>query len=99
MNIFRFKNGSIWEKIDSPTNAILHKGTQLKDGQLVFAAGAGELLLGSDKSRFFQVVKLSDKAAVPTDLWQSEDGSLLLTTDRGVLRITLSELNKSKLND
>ena len=98
-NIFRFKNGSIWEKIDSPTNAILHRGTQLKDGQLVFAAGAGELLLGSDKSRFFQVVKLSDKAAVPTDLWQSEDGSLLLTTDRGVLRITLSELNKSKLND
>ena len=36
---------------------------------------------------------------MPTDLWQSEDGSLLVTTDRGVFRVTLSELNKSKLND
>jgi glucose/arabinose dehydrogenase len=49
--------------------------------------------------RLFQVVALFDKAAVPTDLWQAEDGSLLVTTDRGVFRMTLDELNKSRLND
>ena len=92
-NIFRFKNGSIWEKIDSPTNAILHRGLQLKDGRVVIASGAGELLLGNGEGRLFQVEPLLEKAAVPTDFWQSEDGSLLITTDRGVFRITLDELN------
>ena len=92
-NIFRFKNGSIWEKIDSPTNAILHRGLQLKDGRVVIASGAGELLLGNGEGRLFQVTPLLEKAAVPTDFWQSEDGSLLITTDRGVFRITLDELN------
>jgi len=98
-NIFRVKNGSIWEKIDSPTNAILHRGAQLKDGRLALVAGAGELLLGAEEGLSFQVEALSDKAAVPTDLWQSEDGSLLVTTDRGVFRMPLDELNKSRLND
>ena len=92
-NIFRFKNGSIWEKIDSPTNAILHRGLQLKDGRVVIASGAGELLLGNGEGRLFQVEPLLEKAAVPTDFWQSEDGSLLIATDRGVFRITLDELN------
>ena len=98
-NIFRFKKGSILKKIESPTNAILQRGVQLKDGRLVLAAGAGELLLGARDGRLFQVVALFDKAAVPTDLWQSEDGSLLVTTDRGVFRMTLDELNKSRLDD
>ncbi|MDC0316841.1 hypothetical protein OAM03_03795, partial [Verrucomicrobia bacterium] len=75
------------------------RGVQLKDGRLVLAAGAGELLLGARDGRLFQVVALFDKAAVPTDLWQSEDGSLLVTTDRGVFRMTLDELNKSRLDD
>ena len=98
-NIFRFKKGSILKKIESPTNAILQRGVQLKDGRLVLAAGAGELLLGARDGRLFQVVALFDKAAVPTDLWQAEDGSLLVTTDRGVFRMTLDELNKSRLDD
>ena len=36
---------------------------------------------------------------MPTDLWQAEDGSLLVTTDRGEFRMTLDELNKSRLDD
>ena len=98
-NIFRFKKGSILKKIESPTNAILQRGVQLKDGRLVLAAGAGELLLSARDGRLFQVLALFDKAAVPTDLWQAEDGSLLVTTDRGVFRMTLDELNKSRLDD
>lgn len=55
--------------------------------------------MGARDGRLFQVVALFDKAAVPTDLWQSEDSSLLVTTDRGVFRMTLDELNKSRLDD
>ncbi len=98
-NIFRVKSDLKWEKIDSPTNAILHSGLQLKNGHVILLAGAGELLLGAEDGGSFETTALPDKAAMPTDLWQSEDGSLLVTTDRGVFRMSTDYFKKSRSND
>lgn len=98
-NIFKVKSDLKWEKVDSPTNAILHSGLQLKNGYVILLAGAGELLLGTEDGGSFETRALSDKAATPTDLWQSEDGSLLVTTDRGVFRMPTDDLKKSRSND
>ena len=95
-NIFRSEDGAAWEKIETATNALLHGGTQLKDGPMVLTAGAGELLLSDDSGRSFSSVSLSDKSAVPTSLWQAGDGGVLVTTDRGVFRLEPGELKKGQ---
>lgn len=86
-NIFRSEDGAAWEKIETSTNALLHGGVQLRDGRMILTAGAGELLLSENKGRSFNPVALPNKAAMPISLWQAGDESLLVTTDRGVIRL------------
>ena len=91
-NIFRSEDGAAWEKIETTTNALLHGGVQLRDGGMILTAGAGELLLSENKGRSFNPVALPDKAAMPISLWQAGDDSLLVSTDRGVVRLELDDL-------
>ena len=91
-NIFRSEDGAAWEKIETSTNALLHGGVQLIDGRMILTAGAGELLLSENKGRSFNPVALPDKAAMPISLWQAGDESLLVTTDRGVIRLEPDDL-------
>ena len=91
-NIFRSEDGAAWEKIETTTNALLHGGVQLRDGRMILTAGAGELLLSENKGRSFNPVALPDKAAMPISLWQAGDDSLLVSTDRGVVRLELDDL-------
>jgi len=95
-NIFRSEDGTVWQKIETSANALLHGGEKLSDGRMILTAGAGELLLSENNGQSFSVVPLPDKAAVPVSLWQAGDGSLLVSTDRGIIRLTLSDLTKGQ---
>tara|TARA_A100001037_G_C15084135_1_gene605781 strand:+ start:64 stop:1011 length:948 start_codon:yes stop_codon:yes gene_type:complete len=93
-NIFRSEDGAAWQRIEISTNALLHGGARLSDGRMVLSAGAGELLVSENKGQSFSVIPLPDKAAVPISLWQAGDGSLLVTTDRGIIRLEQPGLTK-----
>ncbi|MED6315003.1 MAG: YCF48-related protein [Verrucomicrobiota bacterium] len=94
-NVFRSEDGTIWESIKTPTNALLHGGTQLKDGRMILTAGAGELLLSENKGRSCSIFLVSDQSAVPTSLWQAGDDGLLVSTDRGMIRLDPGVLTRS----
>ena len=93
-NILRSEDGAVWQKIETRTNALLHGGTTLRDGRMVLTAGAGELLLSENSGQSFFVVPLPDKAAKPISLWEAGDGGLLVTTDRGIIRLQPLDLAK-----
>lgn len=93
-NIFRSEDGAAWQKIETRTSALLHGGTTLSDGRMVLTAGAGELLLSENSGQSFFVVPLPEKAAMPISLWQAGDGGLLVTTDRGIIRLQPPDLAK-----
>ena len=61
---------------------------------MVLTAGAGELLLSENSGQSFSVVSLPEKAAMPISLWEAGDGGLLVTTDRGIMRLQPSDLAK-----
>ena len=89
-NIFRSTGGE-WQKIKSSTKALLHGGLALADGRFVLSAAAGQLLLSADKGFTFRPVEWPG-AATATSLWQASDGAVLLTSDKGVHRLELTDL-------
>jgi photosystem II stability/assembly factor-like uncharacterized protein len=89
-NIFR-STGDEWQKIESSTTALLHGGLALADGRFVLSAAAGQLLLSADEGRTFRPVDWPG-AATATNLWQASDGAVLLTSDKGVHRLELTDL-------
>jgi len=92
-NIFRSDDGTEWEQVESPTKSLLHGGLALADDRLVLAAGAGQLLVSADGGRTFQLAAIAaDKTATVTGLWQAADGGVLLTSDKGVIRLELADL-------
>ena len=90
-NISRRGDGGEWLKIESPTKALLHAGVVLADGRFVISAAAGQLLLSTDEGRTFRLVEWPG-AATATSLWQASDGAVLLTSDKGVHRLELTDL-------
>ena len=92
-NIFRSEDGTNWEQVESPTKSLLHGGLALADDRLVLAAGAGQLLVSADRGRTFRLAAIAaDKTATVTGLWQAADGGVLLTSDKGVIRLELADL-------
>ena len=92
-NIFRSEDGTEWEQVESPTKALLHAGLALADDRLLLAAGAGQLLVSTDVGRTFRLAAIAaDKTATVTSLWQAADGAVLLTSDKGVIRLELADL-------
>jgi photosystem II stability/assembly factor-like uncharacterized protein len=89
-NIFRSTGGE-WQKIKSSTKALLHGGLALADGRFVLSAAAGRLLLSADEGLTFRPVEWPG-AATATSLWQASDGAVLLTSDKGVHRLELTDL-------
>ena len=90
-NIFRSEDGKAWKQVESPTQSLLHGGLALADGRFVLSAAAGQLLLSSDEGRTFRPVEWPG-AATATSLWQASDGAVLLTSDKGVHRLELTDL-------
>ena len=91
-NIFRH-TGDEWQRIESSTKALLHAGLVLADGRVVLTADAGQLLVSADEGRTFRLVAWPDAAATTaTGLWQTNDGGLLVTSDKGVRRLELADL-------
>ena len=62
---------------------------------MILTAGAGELLLSENNGRSFSIFLLSDQSAVPTSLWQAGDDGLLVSTDRGMIRLEPGALTRS----
>jgi len=92
-NIFRSEDGTEWEQVESSTKALLHAGLVLADGRLLLAAGAGQLLISTDAGRTFRLCAIApDNTATVTSLWQAKDGAVLLTSDKGVIRLELADL-------
>jgi photosystem II stability/assembly factor-like uncharacterized protein len=89
-NIFRSEDGKAWKQVESPTQSLLHGGLALADGRFVLSAAAGQLLLSSDEGRTFRPVEWPG-AATATSLWQASDGAVLLTSDKGVHRLELTD--------
>jgi len=89
-NIFRSEDGKAWKQVESPTQSLLHGGLALADGRFVLSASAGQLLLSSDEGRTFRPVEWPG-AATATSLWQASDGAVLLTSDKGVHRLELTD--------
>ena len=92
-NIFRSEDGTKWEQVESPTKSLLHGGLALADDRLLLAAGAGQLLVSADRGLTFRLAAIgADKTATVTGLWQAADGGVLLTSDKGVIRMELGDL-------
>ncbi len=90
-NIFRSEDGKAWKQVESPTQSLLHGGLALADGRFVLSAAAGQLLLSADEGRTFRPVEWPG-VATATSLWQASDGAVLLTSDKGVHRLELTDL-------
>ena len=92
-NIFRSEDGKAWKQVESPTQSLLHGGLALADGRLVLTAAAGQLLVSADEGRSFRLATMPGaESATATSLWQAADGGVLLTSDKGVHRLELTDL-------
>ena len=83
------------EGVDKSNDSFAQRsfGLALADDRLVLAAGAGQLLVSADRGRTFRLAAIgADKTATVTGLWQAADGGVLLTSDKGVLRLELADL-------
>jgi photosystem II stability/assembly factor-like uncharacterized protein len=92
-NIFRSEDGKAWKQVESPTQSLLHGGLALADRRLVLTAAAGQLLVSADEGRSFRLATMPGaESATATSLWQAADGGVLLTSDKGVHRLELTDL-------
>lgn len=77
--------GDSWQKIDNSIEATLTAGLRLSDGSLVLVDQAGRILKSTNEGRSF--VALPGNRPFPiTGIGQGTDGSLVLSSVRGVLR-------------
>lgn len=88
-NAFHSANcGENWKKIGNAIEASFTAGARLSDGTLVLVDQAGRILRSTDEGRNF--VPLSGNQPFPvTGITQGVDGSLVLTSVRGVVRVSV----------
>ena len=86
-NVWRSAAGSgTWEKVATPAPVTLTGGTLLADGRMVLVDEAGKLLVSRDSGQSFATVSLKQTASF-TDVVQTRDGSLVLSSARGAMHV------------
>lgn len=78
--------GRKWRKIGNATEATLTAGALLDDGSMVLVDQAGRIIRSTDQGRSFIPLPINQQFPV-TGISQGADGSLVLTSLRGVIRI------------
>ena len=76
-----------WSQVPTPAPVTVTSAALLSDGSLVVVDEAGKLLRSTDDGQSFTSVALTQTAASFTDVVQARDGSLVLSSARGPLRI------------
>lgn len=79
--------GESWVRVDTPAPVTVTGGALLADGSLVVVDEAGKLLGSSDDGQKFQPLPGPLRTASLTSVVQAEDGGLIVTSARGVVRI------------
>ncbi|MFH0728074.1 MAG: YCF48-related protein [Pseudomonadota bacterium] len=83
--------GNTWKKIDTATLVSFSAGLSLAGGGVVLVSQAGELLVSSDGSAGFK--RHAAPEPVPaTGLTQSGDGNFILSSLRGMRRVSAKDL-------
>jgi photosystem II stability/assembly factor-like uncharacterized protein len=86
--------GSNWKKLETGTLASISAATQLRDGRVVLASQAGELLavaLSDNVDVIPVITPLARRAGLPvTDMAQAGTGDLILASLRGMVTLPLA---------
>lgn len=91
-NAFRSSDqGRTWTKVDTGLPVTLTSGILLRDGRLALVDEAGRLLLSKDAGLSFSSVT-NIKMNSATGIVEASDGALVVSTQRGVMRIAPERL-------
>lgn len=86
-NAFRSSDGGgRWSKVDFGLPLTLTAGTRLRDGRLAVVDETGRLMLSRDGGATFASLAVA-KMNAATGIVESADGALVVSTQRGVVRI------------
>jgi photosystem II stability/assembly factor-like uncharacterized protein len=90
-NIYRSSAGQTeWEHIPMPKPVSLTAGKQLKNGDLVLVDETGQLFQSINNGKTFTPSNLSKTSAL-TDITETDDGHLVMTSARGIRRYNLQD--------
>lgn len=86
--------GTSWTKVDFVQPITLTAGTRLRDGRWVVADETGRVLVSRDGTQFVNPGVPKMNAA--TGVVEAADGSLVLSTQHGAVRVAASALNSEQ---
>lgn len=86
--------GTSWTKVDFGQPITLTAGTRLRDGRWVVADETGRVLVSRDGTQFVNPGVTKMNAA--TGVVEAADGSLVLSTQHGAVRVAASALNSEQ---
>jgi len=90
-NIYRASAGQTkWEHIPMPKPVTITAGKQLENGDLVLVDETGQLFQSIDNGKSFTPSNLSKTSAL-TDIAETNDGHLVMTSARGIRRYNLQD--------
>lgn len=90
-NVYRYSaEQSEWEHIPMPKPVSITAGKQLKNGDLVLVDETGQLFQSINNGKTFLPSNLSKTSAL-TDVIETDDGHLVMTSARGIRRYNLKE--------
>lgn len=88
-------SGATWLQVELPHSVSLTAGAVLMDGSVALVDESGQLLMSNSAAKQFKPVE-NVKFNSATGLVQADDGSLIVTTLRGVVRITADQIQAGK---
>jgi photosystem II stability/assembly factor-like uncharacterized protein len=86
--------GKAWTKSKTNTENSLTAGRELLNGDLAIVDNGGQVLLSRDNGASFYPIVLGESYPF-TDMMQLDDGSLLLSGARGVIKVPSSSVNQA----
>jgi photosystem II stability/assembly factor-like uncharacterized protein len=94
-NAYGLDDGNQWAVADTGERTTLTAGKKLADGSILLASEGGRLLRSNDQGRHFEIVsaKELDGSAI-TDVIQATDGSVVVTSIRGVKRLSPTAIGR-----
>jgi photosystem II stability/assembly factor-like uncharacterized protein len=87
--------GTTWNKVDFGQSVTLTAGTRLRDGRWVVVDETGRVMMSNNGSAKFAALSVP-KMNAATGVVEAADGSLILSTQRGAVRVATDALRSEQ---